>query len=191
MFALPLSKQTPFLFASLLRSQNSDAWKYKFDLYPIKPIQPAARPTEKFHWKAAFWQSFGFLVAGHAFRLANDNGARYLLIHKPFWHDYWASADNFHMSRWGDGDSFIVNYIGHPMEGAVYGDIFLNNDPEGRTARFGKSSNYWYSRLRAMAWATVWEAYFEIGPVLSETAIGNEGATPTTPAVAAPLARRR
>ena len=151
------------------------AWKYKFDLYPIKPIQPAARPTEKFHWKAAFWQSFGFLVAGHAFRLANDNGARYLLIHKPFWHDYWVSADNFHMSRWGDGDSFIVNYIGHPMEGAVYGDIFLNNDPEGRTARFGKSSNYWYSRLRAMAWATVWEAYFEIGPVLSETAIGNEG----------------
>jgi hypothetical protein len=149
--------------------------KYRFDFYPIKPIQPTARPTERFHWKAAFWQSFGFLVAGHAFRLANDDGARYLLIHKPFWHDYWASADNFHMSRWGDGDSFLVNYIGHPMEGAVYGDIFLNNDPQGRRARFGKSSNYWYSRLRAMAWATVWEAYFEIGPVLSETAIGNEG----------------
>ena len=26
-----------------------------------------------------------------------------------------------------------------------------------------------------MAWATAWEAYFEIGPVLSEAAIGNEG----------------
>ena len=151
------------------------AWDSKFEFSLIKPIQPAARPTEKFHWKAAFWQSFGFLVAGHAFRLANDSGARHLLIHKPFWHDYWASADNFHMSRWGDGDSFLVNYIGHPMEGAVYGDVFLNNDPAGRSARFGKSSNYWYSRLRAMAWATVWEAYFEIGPVLSETAIGNEG----------------
>src|SRR5271170_3754166 len=138
-------------------------------------IRPTLRSVEKMHWKAAFWQSFGFLVAGHAFRLANDDGARYLLIHKPFWHDYWASADNFHMSRWGDGDDFLVNYIGHPMEGAVYGDIFINNDPKGRTARFGKSSNYWYSRLRAMAWATVWEAYFEIGPVLSEAAIGNEG----------------
>ena len=96
-------------------------------------------------------------------------------FHKPFWHDYWASTDNFHMSRWGDGDSFLVNYIGHPMEGAVAGDIFLNNDPKGRSARFGKSSTYWYSRLKAMAWATVFEAYFEVGPVLSEAAIGNEG----------------
>ena len=140
-----------------------------------KPIQPAPRHTEKFHWKTAFWQSFGFLVVSHGFRLANDAGARYLLFHKPFWHDYWASANDFHMSRWGDGDCFLVNYIGHPMEGAVYGDIFINNDPAGRSARFGKSSNYWYSRLKAMAWATAWEAYFEIGPVFSEAAIGNEG----------------
>ncbi len=147
----------------------------KFALYPIKPIQPASPPTEKMHWKAAFWQSFAFLVVGHGFRFANDPGLRYLLLHKPFWHDYLASADNFHMSRWGDGDDFLVNYIGHPMEGAVYGDIFINNDPRGRSARFGKSSNYWYSRLKAMAWATVWEAYFEIGPVFSEAALGNEG----------------
>ena len=147
----------------------------EFDLLSVKPIQPALGSSEKFHWKPALWQSFGFLVVGHAFRLANDGGARYLLFHKPFWHDYWASADNFHMSRWGDGDSFLVNYIGHPMEGAVAGYIFLNNDPKGRSARFGKSSNYWYSRLKAMAWATAFEAYFEIGPVLSEAAIGNEG----------------
>jgi hypothetical protein len=150
-------------------------WDDKLNLYSVKPIQPAPRPTETFHWKAAIWQSFGFLVVGHAFRLANDGGARYLLFHKPFWHDYWASADNFHMSRWGDGDSFLVNYIGHPMEGAVAGDIFLNNDPKGRSARFGKSSNYCYSRLKAMAWAAAFEAYFEIGPIFSEAAIGNEG----------------
>jgi len=143
--------------------------------FSFKPIQPAPRPTERFHWKSALWQSFDFLVVGHAFRLANDPGARDLLFHKPFWHDYLASADNFHMSRWGDGDDFLVNYIGHPMEGAVYGDIYLNNDPKGRAARFGRSSNYWYSRLKAMAWAAVWEAYFEIGPVFSEAAIGNEG----------------
>src|SRR5260370_28305476 len=146
-----------------------------FDLLSVKPILPAPRASERFHWKAALWQSFGFLLVGHAFRLTNDGGARYLLFHKPFWHDYWASTDNFHMSRWGDGDSFLVNYIGHPMEGAVAGDIFLNNDPKGRSARFGKSSTYWYSRLKAMAWATVFEAYFEFGPVLSEAAIGNEG----------------
>jgi hypothetical protein len=147
----------------------------RLGIYPLLPVQPARRSVEKFHWTSALGQSFGFLVVGHAFRLANDDGARYLLFHKPFWNDYWASASHFDMSRWGDGDSFLVNYIGHPMEGAVYGDIFLNSDPKGRSARFGKSSNYWYSRLKAMAWATVWEAYFEIGPIFSEAAIGNEG----------------
>jgi hypothetical protein len=156
-------------------SKNFAAADEKFDSSSVTAIKPAPQPDECLRWKAAFWQSFGFLVAGHAFRYANDSGARYLLLHKPFWHDYRASADHFNMSKWGDGDSFLVNYIGHPMEGAVFGYIFLNNDPRGRAARFGKSSNYWYSRLKAMAWATVWEAYFEIGPVFSEAAFGNEG----------------
>ncbi len=151
------------------------SWNDELDLFSIQPVQPAPRPSEGTHWSAAFWQSFGFLVVGHAFRFINDPGLRYLMYHKPFWHDYWASAGNFRMYNWSDGDDFLVNYIGHPMEGAVYGYIFLNNDPEGRTARFGKSSRYWRSRLKAMAWATVWEAYFEIGPVFSEAAIGNEG----------------
>jgi hypothetical protein len=79
------------------------------------------------------------------------------------------------MNHWGDGDSFLVNYIGHPLQGAVTGDIFLQNDPRGRSAKFGKSSVYWHSRLKAMAWAAVYSAYFEIGPILSEAAIGNEG----------------
>jgi hypothetical protein len=151
-------------------------WSTALASLPASSIQPTFRaPQEKFHWGPALWQSFAFLVVSHAFRLANDGGARYLLLHRPFWHDYWASANNFDMSRWGDGDSFLVNYIGHPMEGAVAGDIFLNNDPQGRSARFGKSKAYWYSRLKAMAWATGFEAYFEIGPIFSEAAIGNEG----------------
>ena len=158
-----------------LPSTKFTADNEKLDVLPIMPIQPSPRPNEKMHWNAAFWQSFGFLVAGHAFRFGMDSGARYLLYHKPFWHDYWASAGNFNMDHWGDGDDFLVNYIGHPMEGAVYGYILVNNDPRGRSARFGKSSNYWYSRLKAMGWATVWEAYFEIGPIFSEAAFGNEG----------------
>jgi hypothetical protein len=143
---------------------------------PFAPfIQVALQPAERFHWKGALWQSFGFLVAEHAFRIANDPYARYLLLHKPFWHDYWTSANQFHMSHWGDGDDFIVNYIGHPMEGAVAGYIFLNNDPKGGSVPFGKSPEYWYSRLKAMTWAAAFSTYFEIGPILSEAAIGNEG----------------
>jgi hypothetical protein len=114
--------------------------------------------------------------------MAMDHNVRYLVIHKPFWHDYSASASHFEMNRWGDGDWFLINYIGHPMEGAVSGDIFIQNDPAGRSARFGKSSTYWQSRFKAMAWGAVYSAYFEIGPVLSEAAIGNEGGYTYIPA---------
>jgi hypothetical protein len=127
------------------------------------------------HWSPAIWQSVEFLAVEHSFRIASDPYARYLLIHKPFWHDYLASANHFDLGRWGDGDDFLVNYIGHPLQGSVSGDIFLQNDPRGRSARFGRSSEYWHSRLQAMAWAAAYSTYFEIGPVLSEAAIGNEG----------------
>lgn len=139
------------------------------------PILAVQSPRERFHVKPALWQSFKFLMLEHAWRLAWDPYARYLLFHKPFWHDYLASSDHFEMNRWGDGDDFLVNYIGHPLEGSVSGNIFLQNDPQGRSAKFGKSSVYWNSRLKAMGWAAVYSAYFEIGPVLSEAALGNEG----------------
>lgn len=138
----------------------------------ILAVQPR---HEEFHWAPALWQSFEFLVLEHTWRLAWDPYARYLLFHKPFWRDYLASAGHFDMSRWGDGDDFLVNYIGHPLEGSVSGNIFLQNDPQGRSATFGTSRAYWVSRLKAMGWAAAYSAYFEIGPVLSEAALGNEG----------------
>ena len=154
---------------------NWTLWGKTFDPLVGNSLLKATVPQERFHWKAALWQSFEFLVFEHAFRLANDPYARYLVLHKPFWHDYLVSADHFNMNHWGDGDSFLVNYIGHPLQGAVSGNIFLQNDPKGRSARFGKSSAYWQSRLKAMGWAAVYSAYFEIGPILSEAALGNEG----------------
>jgi hypothetical protein len=126
-------------------------------------------------------QSVEFLLFEHAFRLVDDPYLRYLLFHKPFWHDYLASAGQFDMSRWGDGDDFLVNYIGHPMQGAVTGHIYVQNDPRSRALKFGRSKEYWQSRMRAMAWSAVYSAYFEIGPVLSEAAIGNEGGYTYTP----------
>jgi hypothetical protein len=113
--------------------------------------------------------------------LVDDPYLRYLLIHKPFWKDYLSSAGQFDMSRWGDGDDFLVNYIGHPMQGGVTGNIYLQNDPRARGLKFGRSSEYWKSRMRAMFFSAIYSAYFEIGPVLSETAIGNEGGYTYTP----------
>jgi len=150
-------------------------WESRIPVTDANAVLLAQPPRERFHLRTALLQSLGFLVLEHAFRAANDPYLRYLLVHKPFWHDYLASANDFRMNRWGDGDDFLVNYIGHPLQGSVSGNIFIQNDPEGRSAKFGKSGRYWRSRMKAMAWAAAYSAYFEIGPVLSEAAIGNEG----------------
>jgi hypothetical protein len=176
--ASPLHCSTSFRISTLCYTEFASLSPFgtvKFDALAGRSILPRPPPKESFHWGPALWQSFEFLLLEHGFRLASDSYARYLLFHKPFWHDYVSSLNHFNMDQWGDGDSFLVNYIGHPMEGAVAGDIFLQNDPKGRSAKFGRSSAYWQSRLKAMVWSAAYSTYFEIGPVFSETALGNEG----------------
>jgi hypothetical protein len=85
----------------------------------------------KVHWWPALQQSFNFLLIEHGFRIATDPFLRCLLWHKPFWHDWAASNQHFYFNQWGDGDDFIVNYVGHPPEGAVTGNI----DNRQRSAR--------------------------------------------------------
>jgi hypothetical protein len=135
-----------------------------------------ARPTPppaKFNFKVAFWQTFGENLSFHAFRVATDPGMRWNLIHKPFVHDWFVSYQGIDLHRWGDGDDFVVNNLGHPLEGAVFARTFLQNSPASQVP-IGKDSRYWISRLKATAWAAVWSTQLEIGPI-SETSIGNQG----------------
>jgi hypothetical protein len=155
-------------------------WDILKAIEPVNAIQPQ-RIESRYHWRSAVMESVNFLLFEHAFRLADDPYLRYLMFHKPFWRDWRISAGQFDMSRWGDGDDFLVNYIGHPMQGGVTGNIYLQNDPRARALKFGRSKEYWQSRMKAMAWSAVYSAYFEIGPGLSETAIGNEGGYTYTP----------
>jgi hypothetical protein len=135
----------------------------------------AAQPVipDKFNFKGAFSQTFNENLFFHIWRVAFDPGMRYNIAHKPFFHDWFASYGGYDMHRWGDGDNFIVNDVGHPLEGAVFADSFINNSPRSQIA-FGKTSRYWTSRLKAMSWATVWSVQLEMGPI-SETSFGNQG----------------
>jgi len=135
---------------------------------PLPPVKP-----QTFNLKAAFWQSFGENAFYHVWRIASDSGMRWNLAHKPFFHDWFASYKGYDMHRWGDGDDFIVNEVGHPLEGAVFARTFLQNSPRSQVA-IGKNSRYWTSRLKATAWSALWSVQLEIGP-LSETSIGNQG----------------
>ena len=137
---------------------------------PIAPVIASA-PRQRFHWKPALEQSFQFLMVMHAFRLATEPSTR-AELKGPFWGDY---ADSIlGTDGWGDGDPFMVNYIGHPLEGSVAGFIYLQNDDAGRTAEFGANKAYWHSRLKAAAWSAAFSLQFELGPI-SEASIGNVG----------------
>jgi len=138
---------------------------------PVIVVQP---PLERFQLRSALWQSFEFLMLQHAFRVADDPGMRYMLAHSTFFHNWFASYKGYNLERWGDGDDFLVNDIGHPLQGAVASRIFLQNSPNGRARVIGRDPKYWTSRLKGMAWAAAFEVQWKVGP-LSETSLGNAG----------------
>jgi hypothetical protein len=131
--------------------------------------------TQGFDWDRAIRQSLLFTGVMHGFRLATEQGTR-AELRGPFLKDYFRSVRS--MRGWGDGDPFLVNYIGHPMQGAVSGYIQIQNDPKGIKQEFGIRKGYWKSRLKAMGWAAVVSTQFELGPI-SEASLGNVGLKPT------------
>ena len=144
-------------------------------------LPPLTRPQEdepdrgdfSYHWRPLLLESFAFISTEDLFRVSTDNTLRSLTVNKPFWHDYIASLHQFNMRRWNDGDDFLVNYIGHPMQGAVSGYIEVQNSPYDSRIQWGERG-YWGSRARALLWSTVYSTYSEIGPT-GEAGLGNEG----------------
>lgn len=142
------------------------------DLAPV--IAPANQPsggTEsdlKPDWSRVIQQALMFTVIQHGFRYATENGTRN--PGAPFFPGYANAIEGLH--GWSDGDPFLVNYIGHPLQGAVAARIWIQNDPKYRDVEIGRDSRYWKSRFRATAFAWVQSVQFEIGP-LSEASIGS------------------
>ena len=148
--------------------------------YEIEPVQSHAPPPksaaeEPYHWKGLLLQSFAFIMLEDAVRIMTaSQDDRHILLDKPFWSDYWASLQQWNMRRWNDGDSVPVNYVGHPMQGAISGYIEVQNDPRGRDLKISTDRRYWNSRFRAFLWATVFSTQQKIGP-LGEAAVFNAG----------------
>jgi len=136
---------------------------------PAQPTDDAS--NQSFQWRPALLEAGLFLGIQHSFRLATEPSTR-ANLKGPFVRDYFSSAHTVH--GWGDGDPPIVNYVGHPMMGAVTGYIFVQNDPRGKGRVFGRDQGYWKSRLRALAFSAAYSVQFELGPI-SESSIGNIG----------------
>ena len=78
----------------------------------------AVSPTPKRETGIDWWHltegSLAFLTVEHVFRYATEWGTRDA-FDTPFWPGYFAAVGNLH--GWADGDPFLVNYVGHPMQG--------------------------------------------------------------------------
>ena len=130
------------------------------------PPDDSKRPIE---WKSLSKHASFYLGVKHAFRFATEPGTREGLK-GPFFQGYADSLGAMH--GWSDGDPFMVNYVGHPLQGAVSGHMLVQHDPKFRTVEFGRDKRYWKSRLRALGYTWMYSTQFEIGP-LSEASLGN------------------
>jgi hypothetical protein len=118
--------------------------------------------------------SLRLLTMEHLTRIAAQEKTRRELG-GAFWRDYRRSLRV--PQRWDDGDSWLVNYVGHPGHGAAAGFLWVDHDPDGPEPIFTRP--YWASRLRAAGWAATYSVQFEVG-LLSEASIGNVGKDPRT-----------
>lgn len=141
------------------------------ELHDASELAPAP-PT----WKGAITDSLRLLFLEHGMRVAFQEKTRRELG-GPFFRDYRRSVKI--PDTWGDGDSWGVNYIGHPIHGAAAGYIWLDHEDGAHDPKLGFSKEYWASRARATAWAAAYSVQFEFGP-LSEASIGNVGLRPGT-----------
>ena len=142
----------------------------------VPVISLPQEPPKTFEWKPALTESYRLLLMEHGWRLIFQEKTRRELG-GPFFKDYWRSIQG--IRGWGDGDSWLTNYVGHSMQGAVAGYIHIYNNPTGWPLEFNSSEPYWNSRLKAMLWSAAYSTAFEIGP-LSEASIGNVGLRPGT-----------
>lgn len=144
------------------------------EIYELKELDndetTQSAGKDKFHWKPALIQSGIFLGIQHGFRMTQAKTRREL--GGKFFKDWGKSVRRLH--GWNDSDNFFTNYIAHPLQGSLTGRIFVNNSDFAKRQQFGRSKDYWESRLKAMIWSTAWSIQFELGP-LSEASLGNVG----------------
>lgn len=140
---------------------------------PAAPRTGFEVPAEgSLQWKPLLLQNGLFLGLQHGFRFATQEETRGNL-RGPFLKDYFKSVSG--LQGWDDGDSWLANYVGHPMQGAVYGHTYLQNHTREKFLPVDfRSADYWKSRSKAMAWMAVASTHYEIGP-FGEAAFGNVG----------------
>jgi len=137
---------------------------------PLVAVPHRERAADRFQWKPAVAQYWLEISIQHGWRFAHENGTRDATAYGP-WFDDWMNSIG-ETRGWNDGDGWHAGYVGHPLNGGIYGFIEQQNDPLYRKVEWGDGRIYWISRLRAMAFAAIASAQWTLG-VASEASLGN------------------
>jgi hypothetical protein len=176
-------QSTPQVFSTVTQEQSASCTAGEIDpapdpdrntiplgALPLLPVPPKATSIEpdEIQWRKLARDAFRFLAIMHGFRWATEAPTRAggAGINGP----YLRAVENLH--GWADGDPFYVNYVGHPLQGAIAGRLFLLNDARYNRTEFGQNREYWKGKLRATAFAWAYSEQFEIGPI-SEATVGH------------------
>ena len=126
--------------------------------------------ADRFQWTPAFAQYGLEISIQHGWRFAHEAGTRDATGYGPWFHDW---VDSIGETRgWDDGDGWHASYVGHPLNGGIYGFIAQQNDPLYRKVEWGDGRIYWMARLRALGFAAIASTQWTLGP-LSEASLGN------------------
>jgi hypothetical protein len=125
--------------------------------------------STRFRWGPAIGESLLYTGIMHSFDLATQAGTRDSL--NGHWLQQYAQSVS-QLRGWSDSDRFMAPYVGHPLEGSIFGFIERQNDPKYRYVQWGDGREYWISMLRSMAYGAVWHTQWKIGPI-SEASIAN------------------
>ena len=172
----PAIGATPSIPHSSLSDTNNLAHPWSDDnqlapkgAYAFVRVRPEVSSDKYLKWRIANQESLLFTGIMHTFNVWTEAGTRDTL--NGHWlQQYFQSVGE--LRGWSDGDFFMSPYIGHTIEGSVFGYIERQNDPKYRAVQWGDGRDYFISLLRSMAYSAVWHTQWKIGPV-SEASIGN------------------
>ncbi len=131
-----------------------------------------SRSTRSITWGPLLAQSLFLSVVQHSFRITFEDGTWRETKEGPFWDDYINSVKG--LCCWDDGDRNTTNFLFHPLMGSGAAFVFANNHRASKLTAPGQPG-YWNAKWKQGLFAFAYSTYFELGIVLSETAIGNVG----------------
>ena len=94
-------------------------------------VQPAGsrQPSTRIHWRAANGEALLSTGIMHTFNLWTEAGTRDAL-YGPWAKDWLQSVGE--LRGWSESDRFMAPYVGHSIQGSIFGYILRQNDPKYR-----------------------------------------------------------